>query len=65
MPKMKTNSSVKKRFKLTGSGKLMRRKAGLKHILTKKSKSVKKQLGHNAEVFKGDAPRIKRMLAKG
>ena len=65
MPKMKTNSSVKKRFKLTGSGKLMRRKSGLRHILTKKSKDVKKQLGHSTEVFKGDAPRIKRMMAKG
>jgi len=59
---MKTNSSVKRRFKLTGSGKVMRRKAGLRHILTKKSKDVKKKLGQSAVVFKGDAPRIKRML---
>lgn len=64
MPKMKTNSSVKKRFKLTGSGKLMRRKAGLRHILTKKSKDVKKQLGHGTEVAKGDQHRILRMLGK-
>lgn len=64
MPKMKTNSSVKKRFKVTGSGKIMRRKAGLRHILTKKSKDVKKQLGHSAEVAKGDRHRIKRMLCK-
>jgi len=64
MPKMKTNSSVKKRFKLSGSGKVMRRKAGLRHILTKKSKNVKKQLGKSAVVFKGDVPRIKRMMVK-
>lgn len=64
MPKMKTNSSVKKRFKITGTGKIMRRKSGLRHILTKKSKDVKKQLGHSAEVAKGDIPRLKRMLCK-
>ena len=64
MPKMKTNSSVKKRFKVTGSGKIMRRKAGLRHILTKKSKDVKKKLGQDAVVFKGDAHRIKRMMAR-
>ena len=64
MPKMKTNSSVKKRFKVTGSGKIMRRKAGLRHILTKKSKDVKKKLGQSAVVFKGDAPRIKRMMVR-
>lgn len=62
---MKTNSSVKRRFKLTGSGKVMRRKAGLRHILTKKSKDVKKQLGKSTQVFKGDAVRIKRMMVKG
>ncbi len=64
MPKMKTNSSVKKRFKVTGSGKIMRRKAGLRHILTKKSKDVKKKLGQSTEVFKGDSVRIKRMMCK-
>ena len=42
----------------------MRRKEGLRHILTKKSKDVKKQLGHNAEVAKGDQHRILRMLGK-
>jgi len=64
MPKMKTNSSVKKRFKLSGSGKIMRRKAGLRHILTKKSKDVKKQLGKGTVVAKGDEHRIRRMLCK-
>ncbi|MGB1247815.1 MAG: 50S ribosomal protein L35 [Chitinophagales bacterium] len=62
MPKMKTNSSAKKRFKVTGSGKISRRKAFKSHILTKKSKVRKKRLGHAAVVTKADEPRIKRML---
>lgn len=62
MPKMKTNSSAKKRFKVTGSGKIMRRKAFHSHILTKKDKDRKKGLTQDAEVNKGDLPRIKRML---
>jgi large subunit ribosomal protein L35 len=62
MPKMKTNSSAKKRFKVTGSGKIMRRKAFHSHILTKKDKYRKKGLTQDAEVFKGDLPRVKRML---
>lgn len=62
MPKMKTNSSAKKRFKVTASGKIMRRKAFHSHILTKKSKVRKKRLTQDAEVFKGDVPRVKRML---
>jgi large subunit ribosomal protein L35 len=62
MPKMKTNSSAKKRFKVTGSGKIMRRKAYHSHILTKKAKDRKKGLTQDAEVFKGDLPRVKRML---
>lgn len=64
MPKMKTNSSAKKRFKVTGSGKIMRRKAFHSHILTKKDKDVKKQMTHDAEVNKADMPRVKRMLCK-
>ncbi len=62
MPKMKTNSSAKKRFKVTGSGKIMRRKAFHSHILTKKDKDRKKGLTQDAEVFKGDMKRVKRML---
>jgi large subunit ribosomal protein L35 len=62
MPKMKTNSSAKKRFKVTASGKIMRRKAFHSHILTKKSKVRKKRLTKDAEVFKGDVPRVKKML---
>ena len=44
MPKMKTNSSAKKRFKVTGSGKVKRKQAFKNHILTKKAKKRKERL---------------------
>jgi large subunit ribosomal protein L35 len=62
MPKVKTNSSAKKRFKITGSGKVMRRKAYKSHLLTKKKKARKKQLGKTVEVSKTEMRRVKRML---
>jgi len=62
MPKVKTNSSAKKRFKVTGSGKVMRRKAYKSHLLTKKKKDRKKQLGKAVEVHKTELRRVKRML---
>jgi large subunit ribosomal protein L35 len=64
MPKMKTNSSAKKRFKLTGSGKVKRNQAFKRHILTKKSKKRKLRLRHAALVADVDTPRIKRLLVK-
>jgi large subunit ribosomal protein L35 len=64
MPKMKTHSSAKKRFKLTGSGKLKRRRAGLRHILTKKSKKRKTKLGNDAIVHTADEKRMKNLLCK-
>lgn len=62
MPKIKTNSSAKKRFKLTGSGKIKRRKAFKSHILTKKTKVQKKRLSKAGLVQKCDEPRIKTLL---
>ena len=50
MPKMKTNSSAKKRFKVTGSGKVKRNKAYKRHILTKKSNKRKNKLGQSGIV---------------
>jgi large subunit ribosomal protein L35 len=44
MPKVKTNSSAKKRFKVTGTGKIMHQKSFKRHILTKKTKNVKEHL---------------------
>jgi large subunit ribosomal protein L35 len=62
MPKMKTNSGVKKRFKLTGTGKIKRHHAFHNHILTKKTKKQKRALGHSGLVAAVDAPRIRLML---
>lgn len=62
MPKMKTHSSAKKRFKLTGSGKIKRRKCGKSHLLTKKDKDRKKKLGHADFVKPCDERRVKLML---
>ena len=58
MPKMKTKSSAKKRFKLTGSGKIKRKHAFKNHILTKKSKKPKLKLTHSGLVIDSDAKNI-------
>ena len=62
MPKMKTHSGAKKRFKLTASGKVRGRHAFTSHILEKKSPKHKRQLGRPAILSKDDVPRVKRML---
>ena len=62
MPKIKTKSSAKKRFKLTGSGKIKRKHAFKSHILTKKSKKRKLKLTHDALVDKADETNVKEML---
>ncbi|MCX8143453.1 MAG: 50S ribosomal protein L35 [Bacteroidia bacterium] len=64
MPKMKTNSSAKKRFKVTGSGKIMRKKAYKNHILTKKEKDRKRKLGRMAIVDHSDLNNVKYLLCK-
>ena len=64
MPKMKTNPGAKKRFKITGSGKIKRKHAFKSHILTKKSKKRKRNLGHFGQVDKTDEKNIKLLLAK-
>lgn len=63
MPKMKTKSGAKKRFKITGSGKIRRKHAYKSHILTKKSKKRKRNLGYFTEVDKADMNNVKQMLA--
>ena len=62
MPKMKTKSSAKKRFKLTGTGKIKRKHAFKNHILTKKSKKRKLRLTHSTTVDKKDVKSIKEQL---
>lgn len=64
MPKMKTKSSAKKRFSFTGTGKIKRKHAYKSHILTKKSKKRKRNLGYYANVDKSDLDNVKLMLAK-
>jgi|TARA_B110000285_G_scaffold207108_1_gene246204 large subunit ribosomal protein L35 len=64
MPKMKTNSSAKKRFKVTGSGKIKRKHAFKNHILTKKEKKRKERLAKDGLVHKADLKNIKRLLVK-
>lgn len=62
MPKVKTNRSAAKRFKVTGKGKVKRRQAFKSHILTKKSPKRKRKLRHAKLAENGDAKRVKRML---
>lgn len=62
MPKMKTNSSAKKRFKITGTGKIKRKHAYKSHILTKKSTKRKRALTNAALVSTADEFRVKKML---
>jgi len=62
MPKMKSNRGAMKRFKLTGSGKIKRFKAGKSHILTKKSRKRKRNLRTASLISAADAPRIHQMI---
>jgi large subunit ribosomal protein L35 len=65
MPKMKSNSGAKKRFKFTGSGKIKRKKAYKSHILTKKSSKRKRNLGKDTLVHKTNEDSVKRLLPYG
>ncbi len=62
MPKMKTHSSAKKRFKRTGSGKLKRFHANSSHLMRKKTKKRKLRLRHSGLVSEADEKRIKLLL---
>ena len=64
MPKMKTHRGAAKRFKLTGTGKVMRRHAYRDHLLEHKSSRRTRRLGRTAEVTGEDGKRIKRLLGK-
>jgi large subunit ribosomal protein L35 len=62
MPKVKVKSSAKKRFKLTGTGKIVRKHAYKSHILTKKSTKQKRNLTYKTIVSKADTRNVKDML---
>lgn len=64
MPKMKTKSGAKKRFSFTGTGKIKRKHAFKSHILTKKSKKRKRNLGYDTIVEQADMKNVRKMLLK-
>jgi large subunit ribosomal protein L35 len=63
MPKMKSNRGAAKRFRATAGGKVKRKRAFLRHILTKKAAGRKRKLRKAAYVHEADEKRVKRMLA--
>jgi large subunit ribosomal protein L35 len=64
MPKIKTKRSAAKRFKVTASGRVRRRRAYHSHILTKKTTKRKRRLRSEGEVSASDVKRIKRLLGR-
>ena len=64
MPKMKTHSGAKKRFRTTGSGKVMHKQAGKTHLNEHKSSRVKRRLEGMVTMSKADAKKIKKLLGK-
>ena len=62
MPKLKTHRGAAKRFKKTGTGKIVRASAFKRHILTSKSTKSKRQMRGTREVDESDAPKLRRML---
>ena len=62
MPKMKTHKATAKRFKVTGSGKLMRRKQRSTHLRRKKSKRVRRAFDKDHPVSSSDAKRVRKLL---
>ncbi|GAC1445079.1 MAG: 50S ribosomal protein L35 [Mycobacteriales bacterium] len=62
MPKQKTHSGTKKRIKVTGSGKLLREKAGKRHLLERKPSKLTRRLTGTTEVAPSDAKKIKKLL---
>ena len=65
MPKMKTHSGAKKRFRKTATGKLRGRRAYSSHILEKKSPKRKRRMAKPVDVSAADAPRVRRLLGPG
>ena len=64
MPKVKTNSGAKKRFTFTGTGKIKRKHAYKRHILTKKTKKQKRNLTHSSIVDKANLDSVRQLLVK-
>ncbi len=64
MPKIKTHKGAAKRFKVTGSGKIVRVKAYKGHILTKKNAERKRRLGRKQEVSASDKKKVRKLLGR-
>jgi large subunit ribosomal protein L35 len=64
MPKMKTHRGAAKRFKVTGTGRILRRKANRSHLLEKKPSTRTRRLGRETEVARGDRDGVERLLAR-
>ncbi|MFI1095852.1 50S ribosomal protein L35 [Streptomyces sp. NPDC020917] len=64
MPKNKTHSGTSKRFKITGSGKVLRERAGKRHLLEHKPSSKTRALTGTVEVSPADAKKVKKLLGK-
>jgi large subunit ribosomal protein L35 len=64
MPKNKTHSGASKRFKVTGSGKLLRQKAGRRHLLEHKSSRLTRRLAGTTEVSKADTKTVRKLLGR-
>ena len=64
MPKMKAHSGAGKRFKVTGSGKLRRQKAGRRHLLEHKPSTLTRRLAGTEDVAKADVKTVKKLLGK-
>jgi large subunit ribosomal protein L35 len=63
MPKQKTHSGAKKRFKVTGTGKLLREQAGKRHLLERKPSKLTRRLTGTVEVAPADAKKMKKLLS--
>ena len=64
MPKMKTHSGAAKRFRITGSGKIVRQRANRRHLLEHKSSRITRRLAGTVVMAKADVREIKRLLGK-
>ena len=64
MPKNKTHSGIKKRVKITGSGKLLAQRAGMRHNLERKPSRLTRRLTGTEEIAPADAPRVKKLLGR-
>ena len=64
MPKMKTHSGAKKRFRITGTGKVMREQAGGRHLWSTSPRKKTRSIANDVEVSKPDAKKVKKLLGR-